>query len=79
MDFLCFLLPFYFQINSRALELHVIGNCLHLPLCHFDLFHSQHANGAIRGLRVNGADDRLSMKAIETVGFQSARKTSKSP
>ena len=33
---------------------------------------------AIRSLRVNGADDRLSMKTIETVEFQSARKTSKS-
>ncbi|MBN2520371.1 MAG: hypothetical protein JXB17_07705 [Bacteroidales bacterium] len=35
-------------------------------------------NPAIRGLRVNGADDRLSMKTIETSEFQSARKTSKS-
>ena len=34
---------------------------------------------AIRSLRVNGIDERLSIKAIETVEFQSARKTSKSP
>jgi hypothetical protein len=34
---------------------------------------------AIRSLRVNGADGRISIKAIETVELQSARKTSKSP
>ena len=74
-DFLCFLLSFYFQINSRVFELHVIGNCLPSVTMAFFLFcFSSTPTVVVRSWRVNGIDGRYSMKAIDVAEFQSARK-----